>query len=114
MSNVKGKIMDYEKYSKRAFKALKRDESLINQLLQELDSAIESELHDHIASKMQEIVDQLNKQGHKLDRNVDLEKPGSTDFCETHGADNCGFHIGSDVTIYSGYYGVSDVDEFEE
>ena len=56
---------------------------------------------------MNEIVGELNAQGHVLRRNVELETNGSTDFCETHGEKTCGFRVGSDLVVSLGYYGTS-------
>ena len=106
--------MNYNKFSKEAFELLSEDKVATKSLLQNLDKEVANELHELVASKMQEIANQLNSNGHSLKRNIDLEDAGSTDFCETHEADNCGFRLGSDVTISSGYYGESDCNEFNE
>jgi len=106
--------MDYEQYSKEALEVIKEDEVLTKQRLQELDAAISAEIHIHIEAKMQEIVDQLNKHGHRLKQNPSLEEPGETDFCESHHSRNCGFRVGSNLVISSGYFGNSDIEAFDE
>lgn len=99
-------MMDYTEYSKAAFEACNGEGPRLLRLLDQLDQTILSDLQDCIANRMSEIAAALNAQGHQLKRNTELEELGSTDYCETHGAENCGFRIASDLTISLGYYGV--------
>jgi hypothetical protein len=103
---VMGRIMDYRDFSKAAFEACRGEESRILRLLDQLDERILSDLHDCIARRMSEIEAALNAQGHQLKRNSELEEPGRTDSCETHGAETCGFRVATDLTVSLGYYGV--------
>lgn len=105
--------MDYQKFSKGSFEALSEPKERIQKLV-ELDKAITAELQQIVESKMTEIVKNLNQQGHSLTRNAEIEEAGETDFCESHGADTCGFRVGSDITISSGYFGVSDADAWPD
>ncbi len=98
--------MDYSEYSKAAFEACDGDERQILSLLDKLDQTILTDLQSCVANRMTEIASALNAQGHQLKRNAELEELGSTDHCETHGADTCGFRIASDLTISLGYYGI--------
>ena len=104
--------MKYDRYSKSSFDSL-RDENDRCKRLAELDRDIAAELKGVIASKMQDIVDNLNRHGHSLKRNISIEDVDETDFCEGHHDRSCGFRVGSTVTISSGYNGASD-SEYQE
>ncbi|WP_020412924.1 hypothetical protein [Microbulbifer variabilis] len=95
--------------SKSAFDSI-QDENERRKRLTELDRDIEAELKEVIANKMQDIVDNLNRHGHSLKRNISLEDIDETDFCERHNDRTCGFRVDSTVTISSGYNGASDCD----
>ncbi len=105
--------MDCSKFSKESFEKIKKDKSKVKKLLRELDKSVAQELREIIGLKMEEIVNELNSQGHSLKRNARDEEFNETDFCESHGARTCGFRLGTDLIVSSGYYGASDCEEVE-
>ncbi|WP_444916885.1 hypothetical protein [Microbulbifer sp. JMSA003] len=99
--------MEYERYSKSAF-SLIQDMNERCRRFTELDRDIGAKLKCIIAYKMQEIIENLNRHGHSLERNISLEGIGEIDYCEDHDDRTCGLRVGSTVTISSGYNGASD------
>ena len=110
--------MNFSKYSKVEFEKRGRDSDEVRSLTDEMEVEVSRELHVVVLKRMNEIVQKLNSEGHKLEL-IDCAELGGISFIDQPTSDHLvQLRLGCDIVISAGFAHMHDdtrsIEEIEE